>query len=137
MQPTRREVLATMGTAGLLAGTGKALAQLPRDHVSNEDRITHGKIRQSVMGWCFKPMTGVTLAKHCRDIGLVAIELLVGARSIGRNADLGEGPATTGDQQTGDDDGEARKHRQSIAGIETPLEPKGAKVIPSRRRSSR
>lgn len=26
------------------------------------------------MGWCFKPMTGVTLAKHCREIGLVAIE---------------------------------------------------------------
>lgn len=74
MHPTRREVLATMGTAGLLAGTGTALAQLPRDHVAPDDRITHGKIRQSVMGWCFKPMTGVELAKHCREIGLVAIE---------------------------------------------------------------
>ncbi len=26
------------------------------------------------MGWCFKPMSAVTLAKHCREIGLVAIE---------------------------------------------------------------
>ncbi len=26
------------------------------------------------MGWCFKPMAALELAKHCRDIGLVAIE---------------------------------------------------------------
>ena len=26
------------------------------------------------MGWCFKPMPAIELAKHCRDIGLVAIE---------------------------------------------------------------
>jgi hydroxypyruvate isomerase len=74
MKPTRREALAAIGTAGILAGTRSAVAQLPRDRAAAEDRITHGKIRQSVMGWCFKPMTAVTLARHCRDIGLVAIE---------------------------------------------------------------
>ena len=74
MNPTRREALAAIGAAGIMAGTHAAVAQLPKDGVSREDRITHGKIRQSVMGWCFKPMTGVTLAKHCREIGLVAIE---------------------------------------------------------------
>src|SRR6056297_630954 len=31
-------------------------------------------IRQSVMGWCFKPMDALTLAAHAKDIGLVAIE---------------------------------------------------------------
>jgi hydroxypyruvate isomerase len=74
MNPTRREALAAIGAAGIVAGTHAAVAQLPKDGVSPEDRITHGKIRQSVMGWCFKPMTGVTLAKHSREIGLVAIE---------------------------------------------------------------
>jgi hydroxypyruvate isomerase len=74
MNPTRREALAAIGAAGIMAGTHAAVAQLPKDGVSREDRITYGKIRQSVMGWCFKPMTGVTLAKHCREIGLVAIE---------------------------------------------------------------
>ncbi len=32
------------------------------------------KIHQSVMGWCFKPMDSITLAKHCLDIGIEAIE---------------------------------------------------------------
>ncbi|MEM9645978.1 MAG: TIM barrel protein [Planctomycetota bacterium] len=31
-------------------------------------------IRQSVMGWCFNPMDAVTLAKHAKRIGLVAME---------------------------------------------------------------
>jgi len=31
-------------------------------------------IKQSVMGWCFKPMDAITLARHAKDIGLVAIE---------------------------------------------------------------
>ncbi|MCA9070399.1 MAG: TIM barrel protein, partial [Planctomycetaceae bacterium] len=74
MQPTRREALATIGTAGLWAATHQAMGQVPRKEVSSEDRITHGKIRQSVMGWCFKPMKAATLAKHCREIGLEAIE---------------------------------------------------------------
>ena len=35
---------------------------------------TGGKIRQSVMGWCFNPMDAVTLAGHCKEIGIEAIE---------------------------------------------------------------
>lgn len=37
-------------------------------------RVQSGKIRQSVMGWCFKPMEAIELAKHCKEIGLVAME---------------------------------------------------------------
>ncbi|MFO0917666.1 MAG: TIM barrel protein [Planctomycetaceae bacterium] len=37
-------------------------------------RIQHGRIRQSVMGWCFSPMSAETLARHALDIGIVAIE---------------------------------------------------------------
>lgn len=36
--------------------------------------VKHGQIRQSIMGWCFNPMPAVTLAKHCKEIGLVAME---------------------------------------------------------------
>jgi len=32
------------------------------------------RVRQSVMGWCFKPMDTITLAKHCKEIGLEAME---------------------------------------------------------------
>ena len=32
------------------------------------------RIRQSIMGWCFKPMDMLELAKHCRRIGLEAME---------------------------------------------------------------
>lgn len=36
--------------------------------------VKHGQIRQSIMGWCFNPMPAITLAKHCKEIGLVAME---------------------------------------------------------------
>lgn len=74
MQPTRRDALATIGTAGLMAATHQVMGQLPREEVTAKDRIMQGKIRQSVMGWCFKPMKAEVLAKHCREIGLEAIE---------------------------------------------------------------
>ena len=74
MKIPRREALTAIGTAGIFAGTHAVHAQLPQKGVSSEDRITHGRIQQSVMGWCFKPMTSVTLAKYCREIGLVAVE---------------------------------------------------------------
>ena len=37
-------------------------------------KITKRRIRQSVMGWCFKPMPALELAKHCKAIGLEAME---------------------------------------------------------------
>ena len=36
--------------------------------------VRHGQIRQSVMGWCFNPLPVMDLARHCRAIGLVAME---------------------------------------------------------------
>ncbi len=52
--------------AGTVFQTG---AEEPDDTV-----IRHGKIRQSVMGWCFNPMPVIELAQHCRAIGLEAME---------------------------------------------------------------
>jgi hydroxypyruvate isomerase len=59
---------------GMLTATASTHAQLPHDKGDPEFQITKGRIRQSVMGWCFKPMPALELAKHCRDIGLVGIE---------------------------------------------------------------
>ena len=73
MSTTRRQALAAIG-ATALGTTQLAFAQVPRGQVAADYRVVHGKIRQSVMGWCFKPMPAIELARHSRDIGLVAIE---------------------------------------------------------------
>lgn len=36
--------------------------------------VLNGRVRQSVMGWCFQPMDPVELAKRAKQIGLVAVE---------------------------------------------------------------
>lgn len=39
-----------------------------------ETVVKKGRVRQSVMGWCFNPMDPITLAQHAKRIGLVAME---------------------------------------------------------------
>ena len=39
-----------------------------------ERAVIHGRIKQSVMGWCFNPMSPVYLAKVCKALGMPAIE---------------------------------------------------------------
>ncbi len=55
-----------------------AAATFPRERVgaqpAAEESSPSGRIRQSVMGWCFRPMDAVTLARHAKGIGLEAIE---------------------------------------------------------------
>ena len=72
MQITRRDALKT-GALGL-AVTATSHAQVPRDELNHKFKITKRRIRQSVMGWCFKPMPALELAKHCKAIGLEAME---------------------------------------------------------------
>ena len=74
MKHTRRDVLTTFGAAGVVAAGATVHAQLPRQDVDPDYKIRNRRIRQSVMGWCYQPMPAVELAKHGRDIGLVAIE---------------------------------------------------------------
>lgn len=67
---TRRNWLAAtagVATAGMVAKTAAANPQS-----SAVER--KGRIRQSVMGWCFKPMTPLELAAMGKRLGLVAIE---------------------------------------------------------------
>lgn len=71
---SRRDALKVAGAAGVLAAASPASAQLPRDAVDQKFKVTKGRIRQSAMGWCFKPMPAIELAGHCRDIGIEGIE---------------------------------------------------------------
>lgn len=81
MNMSRRQLL--QGAAGAALGLSlarSASAQLPRQAADPGFKVKHGRIHQSVMGWCFNPMKAEVLARHCKAIGLVAIE------GIGREA---------------------------------------------------
>ncbi len=72
-QPSRRNWIATASTAALACGVASQKAQAQAgEQASTPQR--NGRIRQSVMGWCFKPMSSVDLAKAGKEMGLVAIE---------------------------------------------------------------
>lgn len=71
MHITRRNAL----KAGALGLATTVTAHAHADaKVDSDFKITKGRIRQSVMGWCFKPMPVLELAKHCKAIGLEAME---------------------------------------------------------------
>lgn len=58
----------------MTAGATQAAPQATRDAVPDDFKITNKRIRQSVMGWCFKPMPVPKLIGHSAAIGLEAIE---------------------------------------------------------------
>lgn len=59
---------ATAGVTTLMANSAESSAQSPTT------TVRHGKIRHSVMGWCFKPMKAIDLAREGKRMGLVAME---------------------------------------------------------------
>lgn len=74
---SRRALLGgAAAAAASTAGSSPAVtaAQASRSDVPDDFTIQNKKIRQSVMGWCFKPMPVPELIRHCSDIGLEAIE---------------------------------------------------------------
>jgi hydroxypyruvate isomerase len=71
MNLSRRQIFAAAAAAGL-ATTARAEALATK--VDPAFKTRNNRIRQSVMGWCFKPMEMLTLARHCKEIGLVAME---------------------------------------------------------------
>jgi len=83
-QPSQFSRRSLLASAAVLAGTTLASTnakqiqampiQVPQDSVPDRFKITNRRIRQSVMGWCFKPMPESELIDHCAEIGLEAIE---------------------------------------------------------------
>lgn len=77
---SRRSLLTTAAVAATTAGAsrsataGPSVFQASENAVPDDFRIQKKRIRQSVMGWCFKPMKETELIRHCAEIGLEAIE---------------------------------------------------------------
>ena len=59
---------------GAAAATAATVGNIKADSDKKLFQVKNGRIRQSVMGWCFNPMPTMELAKHCKEIGLVAME---------------------------------------------------------------
>ena len=70
----RRFLHGSLATAALAAGTGGQAADIARAAADPRYRIRNAGIRHSLMGWCFKPMDTLELARHAKEIGLVGIE---------------------------------------------------------------
>jgi len=75
---SRRNIIKSIAVgaaAGLVATSPQtSMAQSPKESVPGDYCVTHKKIRQSVMGWCFDPMPVPELIDHCVEIGIEAIE---------------------------------------------------------------
>lgn len=63
---SRRQLLAGTAALGLAGSLANAADSGPA--------VTKGRIRQSVMGWCFKPMKPEALITLCKSLGMHAIE---------------------------------------------------------------
>ncbi len=73
MHTNRRDWLGL--AAGVSAAGALLSAPLPAQEATTDEIIPRkGRIRQSVMGWCFKPMPELELAALGKQLGLVAIE---------------------------------------------------------------
>ena len=66
--------LSASATIGMGAGSASGAFQIPMDSSKSDFQIANRRIRQSVMGWCYKPMSEATLMDHCAKIGIEAIE---------------------------------------------------------------
>lgn len=84
---TRRQFLTAGATLGLGAGfISQSQAQAQANEPGSQEflpsspppgpeyKIQHGKIRHSVMGWCFNPMPTETLINACHAMGMTAME---------------------------------------------------------------
>lgn len=74
----RRDFMASnvllAGAAAIAAQSTQAQSIQAQSTQAQSTKPPGGRVRQSVMGWCFKPMDALTLAGHCKQIGLEAIE---------------------------------------------------------------
>lgn len=71
---TRRALLAAAAVAGTTAALNSAAAETTAD--DPRWKIAKGRINQSVVAWCFKPMPVEELARHAAALGMKSVELV-------------------------------------------------------------
>ena len=64
----------TIPRRGVLAAAATSLVATSAWADDEEFRVKNGRIRQSVMGWCFNPMDPLELARRSKAMGVTAIE---------------------------------------------------------------
>ncbi len=72
---SRRNALKKFGAGALLAGAVGLSPSVEADP-STLYKVRNGRIRQSVVHWCFNPMPPETLAGHAADLGMASVELV-------------------------------------------------------------
>ncbi|HTA31080.1 MAG TPA: TIM barrel protein, partial [Candidatus Cybelea sp.] len=75
---SRRAAVKRLATGALalstVAGALNAAADEPKP--AELYKVRHGRIQQSVIHWCFDPMTPPELAGHAADLGMASVELV-------------------------------------------------------------
>jgi hydroxypyruvate isomerase len=62
------------GSAALAAAPKPSAAGISKELADPSYKIRNRGIKHTLMGWCWKPMDTLTLARHAREIGLLGIE---------------------------------------------------------------
>src|SRR5690349_12828805 len=70
---TRRTLMTTLAVAGGTAALSSAVADAVPDDPTW--KIAKGRINQSVVQWCFRPMPTEELARHAAALGMKSVEL--------------------------------------------------------------
>jgi hydroxypyruvate isomerase len=68
---SRRTALKTLAATATLGASAYAAEKAP----ASSYRIKQGRIRQSVVAWCFNPMPVPELARHAAALGMKSVEL--------------------------------------------------------------
>lgn len=73
---SRRTALKTLAVTATTAGLGLSARSIAAAQDTTAPyRVKHGRIRQSVVPWCFNPMPVPELARHAKALGLTSVEL--------------------------------------------------------------
>jgi len=129
---SRRQLFQSAAASAGVAG----LAALAAPHTSygaessDEYRIHNGNIRQSVVSWCFRPMTVADLAKHAKRMGYQSVEL-VPAKEWPMLKELGLTCAIGGSHGFGKGFAHTEEHAECIAKLREQLDLAAAHDVPS------
>jgi hydroxypyruvate isomerase len=75
---TRRDVVKRLAAGALALSAGAVVASAPAQEAKPGElyKVRNGRVRQSVILWCFNPMTPAELAGHAADLGMASVELM-------------------------------------------------------------
>jgi hydroxypyruvate isomerase len=117
------------GVAGVGAAALAGVAQAA-DRTTDEYRIANGRIKQSVVAWCFRPMSVADLAKHAKRMGYQSVEL-VPATEWPMLKELGLTCAIAGSHGFGKGFAHVEEHDECIAKLREQINHCTAHGVPS------